>query len=481
MRADPKHQKPAPGPVRVRVFGPLALVEGLPRSEIPSYLLSTATIPQPGAKRRIRLQAERQRHARFVPAGLLIPAGLASRVAVEVERPGRTVELSDETESRPGLDLDEQALARLGPREAAFIASLRAQHRGLISAPKIDDRVALVAAAALAFPHACISIGVASRSLAVSFHARLCRRLHEPVALHHKHGVVFSEERLRVATAGSLDPWWSDLVFFVEASDAITRLFLPTMSELQDGQAALGFIDKSMRLGARERLRLEGCLGPIIHRVGSGPATVSVLVVKLEPVPFLGIRDDLERKRQAIWGNQDRNAVIARTATLLARESGGLLPRRASTVAVLVESPEHGRALAGLLEGWPLLERRPERPGKTHDDGEFPARSIVTYVRARQLGILHVDVLVRADGGGWLLPSIGFPLLADAISADVTLVDFDDNGDARLARDTQNRLEDYRGRGWKVAPFPVQDAPENDFDDLKQRPDEAADRDLSLP
>jgi hypothetical protein len=133
---------------------------------------------------------------------------------------------------------------------------------------------------------------------------------------------------------------------------------------------------------------------------------------------------------------------------------------------VLVESPEHGRALARLLEGWPLLERCPERPGKTHDDSEFPARSIVTYARARQLGNLDVDVLVRADGGGWPLPSIGFPRLADAIRADVTLVDFDDNGDARLSSDAQARLADYRGRGWKVAPFPVRAASENAFTDL---------------
>jgi hypothetical protein len=481
MRADPRRQKPAPGPVRVRVFGTIALVEGLPRSEIPSYLLSTATISQPGGKRGIRLRAERQRHARFVPAGLQIPAGLASRVAAQVERTGRTVELRDETKNRPGLDVDEHALARLAPREAAFIATIRAQHRGLISAPRLNDRVALVATAALAFPHARISIGVASRALAASFHARLSHRLCEPIALHHKHGVVFSEERVRVATAGSLDPWWSDLVFFVEASDAITRLFQPSMCELKNGQSAYGFVDESKRLGERELLRLEGFLGPIIHRVSRGPATVSVLVVNLKPVPTLGVGDALERKRRAIWGNQDRNAVIARTATLLGRQSGGFLPRPVSTVAVLVESPEHGRTLAGLLEGWPLLERRPERPGTTHDDSEFPARSIVTYARARQLGKLDVDVLVRADGGGWPLPAIGFPRLADSITSDITLVDFDDNGDARLARDAQNRLSDYRGRGRKVAPFSVQDASENDFDDPKQRPDEAADRDLILP
>jgi hypothetical protein len=314
MRADPRRQKPPLGPVRVRVFGTMALVEGLSRSEIPSYLLSTATIPQPGDKRGVRLRAEMRRHARFVTAGLLIPAGLAPRVAAEVERTGRAVELVDETENRPGLDVDEQALARLEPREAGFIASLRAQHRGLISASRLEDRVALVAATALAFPHACISIGVASRSLAVSFHARLSRRLREPVALHHKHGVVFSEERVRVATAGSLDPWWSDLVLFVEASDAITRLFIPTVSELKNGQAVFGFVDELKRLGERERLRLEGFLGTIIHRVGPGPAAVSVLVVKLKPVPPLGVPDALERKRRAIWSNQDRHAVIARTA-----------------------------------------------------------------------------------------------------------------------------------------------------------------------
>jgi hypothetical protein len=462
MRSDPRRQKPAPGTVRVSVSGTVALVEGLPRSEIPSYLLTTATIPQPGGKRGVRLRAERQRHARFVPAGLLIPAGLAPRVVAEVERTGRAVELRDETKNLPGLDVEELALARLGPREAAFIASIRAQHRGLISAPKIEDRVALVAAAAVALPHARVSIGVASRALAVSFHARLSRWLREPVALHHKHGVVFSEERLRVATAGSLDPWWSDLVLFVESTDAVTGLFLPTMSELKHGQAAFGFVDESKRLGERERLRLEGCLGPIIHRVGPGTARVSVLVVELEPVQTLNVRDALERKRRALWGNQVRNKVIARTATQLANESKRLAAKR---VAVLVESPEHGRALARLLNGWPLLDRRPERRDGPRDDGELPARSIVTYARARQLGILDVDVLVRADGGGWPLPSIGFPRLTDAIRADVTLVDFDDNGDARLTSDTQNRLSDYRGRGWKVAPFPVRAASENSFND----------------
>ena len=100
MWADPQNYEPAVvGPVRVRVSGTIALVEGLPRSAIPSYLLSTATIPQPEGKRGVRLRAETRRHAQFVPAGLLIPAGLASRVAAEVERTGRTVELRDETES----------------------------------------------------------------------------------------------------------------------------------------------------------------------------------------------------------------------------------------------------------------------------------------------------------------------------------------------------------------------------------------------
>jgi hypothetical protein len=389
-----------------------------------------------------------------VTSGLLIPAGLAPRVVAEVERTGRTVELVDETENRPGLAVDEHVLARLGPREAAFLRAILAQRRGLIAAPRLEDRVALVAAVALALPQACISIGVASRALAASFHAKLSRRLHEPVALHHKHGVVFSEERVRVATVGSLDPWCSDLVLFVEATDAITSLFRPTMNALNQGQAAFGFVDESNQLGERERLRLEACLGPIIHRVGPAPATVSVRVVRLEPVPHLGVRDALEWKRRAIWGNQDRNAAIARIAALLADGHADPAFRADPKVAVLVESPEHGRALAKLLEGWPLLKRCPERPGTTHEDSELPARSIITYLRARQLGIGDVAVLIRADGGGWPLPSIGFPRLADSPSTAVTLVDFEDRGDSRLASDTHRRLSEYRGRGWQIAPFP---------------------------
>jgi hypothetical protein len=201
---------------------------------------------------------------------------------------------------------------------------------------------------------------------------------------------------------------------------------------------------------------------------------------KLKPVPPLGIRDALEQKRRAIWSNQDRNKVIARAAIMVADGQASPSIRPGANVAVLVESPEHGRALAGFLEGWPLRERRPERWGKTRDDSEIPARSIVTYARARQLGILDVDVLVRADGGGWPLPSIGFPRLADGIGADVILVDLDDNGDARQASDTRNRLADYRGRGWKVASFPVRAASEKvSINPIQGR--EAADRKLILP
>jgi hypothetical protein len=416
-----------------------------------------------------------------VTSGLLIPAGLVPRVVAEVERTGRTVELVDETENRAGLAVDEHVLARLGPRDAAFVAAIRAQRRGLIAAPRLEDRVALVAAVALALPQACISIGVASRALAASFHAKLSRRLHEPVALHHKHGVVFSEERVRVATAGSLDPWCSDVVIFVEATDAITSLFRPTMNALNQGQAAFGFVDESNQLGERERLRLEGCLGPIIHRIGPGLATVSVRVVRLDPVPQLGIRDALQWKRQAIWANQDRNAAIARAAIKVAEGLGTPRCHLSPRVAVLVESPEHGRALAELLEGWPLLKRCPERPGTTHEDSVLPVRSIITYLRARQLGIGDVAVLIRADGGGWPLPSIGFPRLANSTSTAVTLVDFEDRGDTRLASDTHRRLSDYRGRGWQIAPFLVQPATENDFDGPRLRQDDATSRDLILP
>jgi hypothetical protein len=109
MRADRRRQKPPLGPVRVRVSGTIALVEGLSRSEIPSYLLSTASVPQSRGKRGVRLRAERQRHARFVRAGLLIVAGLAPHVVAEAERTGRSVELVDEALIPPRLKVDEQA------------------------------------------------------------------------------------------------------------------------------------------------------------------------------------------------------------------------------------------------------------------------------------------------------------------------------------------------------------------------------------
>src|SRR5436190_23023147 len=102
-------------------------------------------------------------------------------------------------------------------------------------------------------------------------------------------------------------------------------------------------------------------------------ARVDVLVVEAPLAPLGAIsKNPLERKRQTIWANERRNDQIARVAQAFADrqldplwQCGLLLnetqfPAKAhGWVAVLVESPEHGQAIAERLPGWMFMHAAP--------------------------------------------------------------------------------------------------------------------------
>ncbi len=128
-------------------------------------------------------------------------------------------------------------------------------------------------------------------------------------------------------------------------------------------------------------------------------------------------------------------------------------------VAVLVESPEHARALGRLLPGWGVvcadgadLETggRADAAGVDPDDRDgLPGRAIVTWLHARRRGGIAADAVVRADGLPWPLDlAVAPPRPGPAGVRPVLLVNLADHQD-RTARDaTRARRLDYRDRGW---------------------------------
>ena len=183
-----------------------------------------------------------------------------------------------------------------------------------------------------------------------------------------------------------------------------------------------GFVRAQDRLDERQWMDLESVAGPEIFRLVQEPVTFTrVRVVPVGPFAYPAIATGLmplERKRQAMWHNLHRNRAIAELAqSLWARDlralaNYGILrehaprlfdPRRPAdrrpSVAILVESPEHGRQHHRLLRDWQLLDAT-SGVGREVDSlpPEFD-KGIVTVLRAHRVG-LAADMVIRADGMG---------------------------------------------------------------------------------
>ena len=488
-------------PVIIRLNGPVAVVEPAHADLLrPALSFERRTFTEFGG--RIALGSTRMRHHKVDGDRLWIPAGSVSRITALLERHGYAVEIVDLTLPRPGVTIDQSVLAKLPEDEASFVRAVVENRRSLIEVPKPVRRVAMIAAAARALPEARITIATVTRDLAQMIHKRLARRVDEPLLLLNRGGYVLSDARLRVGTHAGVDASTSDVIIFPEATDAISAwyigvplkekdtdpdLFLARLQARRDGEYApvrslypdkpmevhnqhvVGFVGPGLRLGSWARLRLEAWFGPVIHRVAgleSPLAGVQVLVADTPPIFVPAHASSLERKRTTAWYNDSRNAVVVEVAAALATGrneplwrhgllldgddlglGAGVDPLR---VAVLVESPEHGRELAMRVSGWPLRDgRRGEgRPGDDDAD-DLPDRSIVTLLYADRLAKLDVDVLIRADGSSSPLALPGFPPREHGRQGrPVLLVDLGDDGDVETEAATRRRLEDYQRRGW---------------------------------
>jgi hypothetical protein len=130
-------------------------------------------------------------------------------------------------------------------------------------------------------------------------------------------------------------------------------------------------------------------------------------------------------------------------------------------VAVLVESPQHGRELLRRLPGWKLTDAVPVKgtatQGRFDPFPEWPCdQTIITHVAAANMEQdeeIDVDILVRADGSEHPLGTTKFPPRR-VDGQQVLLIDVADDFDDEARAATRRRLSHYVERGWPSGPLP---------------------------
>jgi hypothetical protein len=297
---------------------------------------------------------------------LAYPAGLLGRVSRELESAGYTLRISDMRPFDPRMVVDPAERSRLGPDESGLLDAVARNPLGRIEVANASAAVDQCLLLIRSLPRARFTVGVPTRSAAWSIWRQMAAELGTGVRLVSS-GVRKSGERVVVGTLPNLTP------------NTVRRphvLLLP-FAERSTGEraidAAVGayfkriydFVRHTEHPDRHIQLRLEQLAGPVIVR--RHPEKKSVRVVML-PAPDCGISPalwrELDRKYSWYWSNTTRNRAVAEVALGLRRgdlsqmRRVGLNPgveKTRQSIAILVESMIHARAMSRELPGWPTL------------------------------------------------------------------------------------------------------------------------------
>ena len=441
---------PVANGIAVSITGATAEVKGATPSMLDSALACVATRFEGGGPLGHRHGRELVRYwsAAIDGNAAVVPAGLVPRLVAALGAAGLRVEVRDERQHRGAAAGAEPAVRLLGADLAGRITS---ELRGLVEAA---GRGAIDIAAGLAglFPTARVLVPARNRGQAWTAYRRLRWRLGGQVG--HWRQVDAHTHRVMVTTLPALAHATPEDFEIVVALDA----WAATRRPARDGLVRLGVgrvygcVPSGAALSRRESLTLEAAFGPMLT---AGLIGVSVVMAVPPWPPPVTVTGTLARKR-AVWNDAARNRFIANAAVAVAARDEVVLCRLAliaaldklaaavaPRVAILVESPEHGRLLRKLMPGWLLVTAgTPDMP--------IPASAIVTLSAAAGMKTFGPHVLVRADGGAGPLGVSGFPSKATTGSTAV-VIDLADDFDAEARRNTAARVEWYGGRGWTVS------------------------------
>jgi hypothetical protein len=404
--------------------------------------------------------------------GLRIPAGLVPEVRVALEREGWAVEVRHPARPRPvpgarisRFEPDMASLERLGQPYRSLLEKAIAWQHALIAVPDRNMVPHLVEALCRLYPDARVMIVSGTRAEVWWHRDWLGRRLGRNQVSDSVTPAPHGWARCHVVPGGGLmlpnpDRW--EMAILIDAHEGVTHAakYRDCLARMQ----LYSFLSASGPMPRREALLLQSLFGPFVEAdVAIGPVAVGVAFVGADGAGDGRAESALGRKRRR-WHDARRNGQIGHLAQALAAGRlddlvglGLVCPERlpalrrgtARRLALLVEVPEHARALGAYLPGW-------ASPAPTAADGavRLTGRDVLTWVQAAQMWTLDVDVLVRCDGNDWPPEWDCLPAARTFGPPEALVIDVADDGDRSDRAAARLRLAAYERRGWDVVAAP---------------------------
>ena len=400
---------------------------------------------------------------------VVIPAGLTDRVAISLRSMGYQFTIRDHRQDRRQLQVNQRLRDEVTDAEQSLLDALEAYRGGQLHIRSEAQRVRAIELICRLYPQARVLIIVATVDEARRMYRKLRPGLRYDVCVGTGSTEYRSSNRLvsTIASGQIYDAGHWDIIVYAHAEQLAGNKAFEAALETA-GPRIYGMIKSAHPLPLRTQLAVEGVCGPVIHEVPDPrgrEADVRVVTLQAPWMPAPGKLTALERKRRMYWHNDKRNAAIADVAEAFAdgdQESlwhHGLLlhddadpvteDNNGPRVAIVVESPEHGRALLECLPGWRLLD------GAVQDDDQDAVDDmdhvIVTLVRAARLRQIDCDVLIWAVGGRSGINLRGFPPRSkDDHRHEVLLVDVADDFDDMAIEEAGSRRRYYQDHGWQL-------------------------------
>lgn len=376
---------------------------------------------------------------------------------------------------------DNIARFELRPGQMAVLQAVAESDRGRIWWPTGGGKSFLVPLICLLYPK--LDIVVTTR------HAAPLQDLYENLALHLPSVGIYHSlakrtgRRVMCYSSGCLhyaDAQNTDMVIADEVHELATDAMFERFAQFRQARMYGLSANVDDRWDGAD-FELEGLFGPVIAslsyedgvRQGSiVPITVQMRDVFMDTNPCEGL-SDVPLKRQGIWRNATRNALIAEDARSFDDEQQVLITVSTFDHACHLKSllPEFTMVYApgedketkldryakwGLVsEDEPAMTRhRLVMLKKRFEDGRLK-KVIATTVWNRGVNFRNLQVLIRADGMSSKIVDTQVPgrLSRTTENSDKPcgiLIDYLDQFDFRMNRQARKRVADYRSLGWSV-------------------------------
>ncbi len=430
--------------------------------------------------------AKKQRPCRFyylqADGALRILVGHVDRVRDVLERTGIEVTVQDHRQFPTKAAPSRQLIEAVPGDHRHFLEIIAREPRGLIEVPNQSHVLWLTAWICRLFPSARIYLPVATRTQVTWTRRKLQRFLREPVDAIDDYTWPWEGGRL-VCTLGTFDRHNAedfDIVICPDAGPAAAPGHIEAFARLPC-QRVYGFVRSGRTLSAKGRLRLEGLFGPVLYRIADPRGPEATVFVHWCVPPELRSGSGLtalDWKRCCSWRNGPRNDLIAALANafqagdrkqlwqhglFLGEDQDVFLTTDTLSVAILVESTEHGRELCRRLPGWKLWDVVPRPPRVASQSEDLQSlldlgvldRVVLTLTQANWMDMISTDVLIVASGQGWPDAVPGFPPRSWCRDHPVVLLDLADDFDRDARQASLRRQRAYASRGWHELNVPA--------------------------